>query len=201
MKTIAYLRVSTTNQDVDQQRLAIWDYAQQHKMMIDEFVSVSMSSRKALQHRGITELIGRMEAEDMLLVSELSRLGRSLSLIIRIVDQLIKKRIRFVAIKEGIQLAGSTDLQTKVMIALFGLFAEIERDLISERTKEGLAAARAKGKILGCPKGARRKSRLDGKEEEIRLLLEKEVSLASIAKILDISRTALRHFIKTRKLC
>ena len=89
MKTIAYLRVSTTNQDVDQQRLAIWDYAQQHKMMIDEFVSVSMSSRKALQHRGITELIGRMEAEDMLLVSELSRLGRSLSLIIRIVDQLI----------------------------------------------------------------------------------------------------------------
>ena len=201
MKTIAYLRVSTTNQDVDQQRLAIWDYAQQHKMMIDEFVFVSMSSRKALQHRGITELIGRMEAEDMLLVSELSRLGRSLSLIIRIVDQLIKKRIRFVAIKEGIQLAGSTDLQTKVMIALFGLFAEIERDLISERTKEGLAAARAKGKILGCPKGARRKSRLDGKEEEIRLLLEKEVSLASIAKILDISRTALRHFIKTRKLC
>ena len=135
MKTIAYLRVSTTNQDVDQQRLAIWDYAQQHKMMIDEFVFVSMSSRKALQHRGITELIGRMEAEDMLLVSELSRLGRSLSLIIRIVDQLIKKRIRFVAIKEGIQLAGSTDLQTKVMIALFGLFAEIERDLISERTK------------------------------------------------------------------
>ena len=201
MKTIAYLRVSTTNQDVDQQRLAIWDYAQQHKMMIDEFVSVSMSSRKALPHRGITELIGRMEAEAMLLVSELSRLGRSLSLIIRIVDQLIKKRIRFVAIKEGIQLAGSTDLQTKVMIALFGLFAEIERDLISERTKEGLAAARAKGKILGCPKGARRKSRLDGKEEEIRLLLEKEVSLASIAKILDISRTALRHFIKTRKLC
>ena len=104
------------------------------------------------------------------------------------------------AIKEGIELAGQTDLRTKVMIALFGLFAEIERDLLSERTKEGLAAARARGKILGCPKGTRRKSRLDGKEEEIRLLLTKVVSKASIAKIMGVSRTALQHFIKTRKL-
>ncbi len=169
--------------------------------MIDEFVTVEMSSRKTLKHRGITQLLERMEEKDTLLVSELSRLGRSLSMIIFLIDQLIKKRIKFVAIKEGISLAGKADLQTKVAIALFGLFAEIERDLISERTKEGLAAARAKGKILGCPKGARRKSRLDGKEEEIRFLLEKEVSVASIAKILDISRTALRHFIRTRKLC
>ena len=86
------------------------------------------------------------------------------------------------------------------MIALFGLFAEVERDLISERTKEGLAAARAKGRLLGRPKGALGKSKLDGKEEEIRILLQKQVSKASIAKILDVSRSALYHFIQTRKI-
>jgi len=74
-------------------------------------------------------------------------------------------------------------MQTKVMIALFGLFAEVERDLISQRTKEGLAAARAKCRLLGRPKGALGKSKLDGKEEEIRMLLEKTVSKASIAEI------------------
>ena len=86
------------------------------------------------------------------------------------------------------------------MIALFGLFAEVERDLISERTKEGLAAARAAGRLLGRRKGSLGKSKLDGKEGEIRLLLEKEVSKASIAKIVGVSSTNLRHFIQTRKL-
>jgi DNA invertase Pin-like site-specific DNA recombinase len=86
------------------------------------------------------------------------------------------------------------------MIALFGLFAEVERDLIAERTKEGLAAARAKGKQLGRPKGALGKSRLDGKEQEIRLLLQKPVSKASLARIMDVSPTSLHHFVKTRNL-
>ena len=80
------------------------------------------------------------------------------------------------------------------------MFAEVERDLISERTKEGLAAARARGRLLGRPKGSLGPSKLDGKEGEIRMLLEKEVSKASIAKILGVSSTNLRHFIRTRKL-
>ena len=116
MKTIAYLRVSTTNQHVDQQRLAILDYAMSHTMSIDEFVSVEASSRKGLKQRGVLDLLDRMESCDTLLVSELSRLGRSLSQIIFLVDQLIKKQVRFVAIKEGISFAGQTDLQTKVMM-------------------------------------------------------------------------------------
>jgi len=86
------------------------------------------------------------------------------------------------------------------MIALFGLFAEVERDLISERTKEGLTAAKAKGHMLGRPKGSLGKSKLDGKEAEIAKLLEKDVSKASIAKIVDVSRTALLHFIRSRNL-
>jgi DNA invertase Pin-like site-specific DNA recombinase len=86
------------------------------------------------------------------------------------------------------------------MIALFGLFAEVERDLISERTKEGLVAARARGRLLGRPKGSLGASKLDGKEGEIRKLLEKEVSTRSLAKIMDVSPTNLRHFIRTRNL-
>ena len=93
---------------------------------------------------------------------------------IHIVDELVKRKIRFTAIKESIHFEGKQDLRTKVMVALFGLFAEVERDLISERTREGLASARAKGRLLGRPKGVLGKSRLDGKEEEIRLLLQKQ---------------------------
>ena len=200
MKTVAYIRISTSNQDLDNQRLAILDYAYQKRITIDEFVQAQVSSRKNLVERGVGQLLERLETGDALLVSELSRLGRSVGQIIQVVDCLIRKHIRFVAIKENIKLDGKQDLQTKVMVTMFGLFAEIERDLISERTKEGLAAAKAKGKLLGRPKGVKGKSMLDGKEEEIQMLLKKEVSNSSIAKIMEVSRTALHHFIKTRKL-
>ena len=115
---------------------------------------------------------------DRLLVSELSRLGRSLGQVIQIVETLVRRKIRFIAIKEAIEFDGKQDL----------------------RTKEGLAAAKAKGKRLGRPKGALGTSRLDGKEQDIRALLGKDVSKASIAKILDVSRSALYHFIQTRKI-
>lgn len=200
VKTVGYLRVSTGSQDLGNQKLAILDYARQKHFAVDRFVEVQASSRKSRGQRRIEELLGSLTAGDRLVVSELSRLGRSLGQVIQIVDELVTQKTHFVAIKEGIRFEGKQDLQTKVMIALFGLFAEVERDLISERTKEGLAAARAKGRLLGRPKGALGKSKLDGKEEEIRMLLEKEVSKASIAKIVGVSRTALHHFIRTRKL-
>jgi DNA invertase Pin-like site-specific DNA recombinase len=200
MKTVAYLRVSTGSQDLANQKMAVLDYARQKRFTVDRFVEVQASTRKDPAQRGIEELLGTLAAEDRLVVSELSRLGRSLGQVIRIVDELVKRKIRFVAIKEAIRFEGKQDMQTKVMIALFGLFAEVERDLISQRTKEGLAAARAKGRLLGRPKGALGKSKLDGKEGEIRMLLEKTVSKASIAKIVGVSRTALHHFIRTRKL-
>ncbi len=97
-------------------------------------------------------------------------------------------------------MEGKQDLQTKVTIALFGLFAEIERDLISERTKGGLVAARARGRILGRPKGSLGPSKLDGKEGEIQMLLGKKVSKASIAKILDVAPSTLHSFIQSRCL-
>jgi hypothetical protein len=101
---------------------------------------------------------------------------------------------------QGRLLVGRGLSRGKVMITMFSLFAEIERDLISERTKEGLARAKAQGKVLGRPKGSLGKSMLDGKEKEIKILLDKRVSKASIAKIYGVSWAAADNFIRTRKL-
>ena len=203
MKTVAYLRVSTRSQDLANQKPAILEFSQKRRFPIDQFIESRISSRHSPLQRRIDEMLGTLEPGDRLLVSELSPLGRSLSQVIQIVETLVHRKIRFIAIKEAkeaIEFDGKQDLQTKVMIALFGLFAEVERDLISERTKEGLAAAKAKGKRLGRPKGALGTSRLDGKQQDIRALLGKHVSKASIAKILDVSRSALYHFIQTRNI-
>ena len=158
------------------------------------------SSRNSFKKRQLDKVFEQLEKGDLLIVSELSRLGRSLGQIISIVDTLVKKGVRFIAIKEAVRFEGKQSMQTKVMITMFGLFAEIERDLISERTKEGLAKARASGKTLGRPKGTLGHSKLSGREEEIKDFLRKGVSKSSIAKITGVSRTALYHFIETRKL-
>ena len=111
-----------------------------------------------------------------------------------ILDALAKAGVAFVALKENIRVDGERDIQTKVMTTLFALFAEVERDLISERTREGLARARSSGRKLGRPKGSLGVSRLDGKEDEIRHFLELGVSKTAIAKITGVSRTALYSF-------
>ncbi|WP_035275742.1 recombinase family protein, partial [Desulfogranum japonicum] len=126
-------------------------------------------------------------------------LGRSVGQIITIMDELIKKKVKVIFIKQGMTVNGKNDIQSKTMITLFGLFAEIERDLISERTKAGLARAKAEGKLIGRPKGLG-KSRLDGKEDEIKEFLKKGVSVSSISKIFSVSWPCANHFIKSRKL-
>ncbi|MFC1596204.1 recombinase family protein [Candidatus Margulisiibacteriota bacterium] len=200
MKTTAYIRVSTDKQDLDNQKLTILDYAHKNKFQIDNFIEIQVSSQKSNKERKIDQLLEELAPGYTLVVSELSRLGRSLGEIIYIVNELTRQEIKLIAIKENINFRGKQDMQTKIMVAMFGLFAEIERDLISARTKQALAAVRAKGIKLGRPKGSTGKSRLDGREEEIKILLGKTVSKASIAKIMDISRPALYRFIETRKL-
>ena len=200
MKTIAYLRISTRTQDLDSQRLAILNFANQEGFQVNQFIQSTISSQKSPNARKINVLLEELQEGDCLIVSELSRLGRSVGEIIRLVDQLVKKQIRFFAIKEGIRLNGKQELQTKVTITLFSLMAEIERDLMSERTKEGIAAARAKGKKLGRPKGKLGRSKLDGREKEIGEFLKKGVSKTSLARIIGCSKTALIYFIKTRSL-
>jgi DNA invertase Pin-like site-specific DNA recombinase len=200
MRTVAYVRISTGGQDLDSQRFAILDYAHRQGLTVHTFVEARVSSRRPVAKRGLDTVLEQVQPGDLILVSELSRLGRSVGQIIQLVDRLIKQRVQLVAIKENIRLNGIQDLQTKVMITLFGLFAEIERDLIAERTKEGLAAARAKGRLPGRPRGVLGTSKLTGREAEIQSLLAKTVSKASIAKILGISRSTLHHFIQSRRL-
>ena len=189
MRTVAYLRISTGGQELNSQRLAILDYAHRHGLMVHTFIEAQMSSRHLAARGGLDAVLEQVQPGDLLLVSELSRLGRSVGHIIQLVDRLIQQRVQLVAIKENIRLTGTQDFQTKVMVTLVGLFAEIERDLIAERTKEGLAAARAKGRLLGRPKGVLGTSKLTGREAEIQRLLAKTVSKASIAKIFGISRS------------
>ena len=182
MKNIAYLRVSTSGQELNNQRLAILDYAHKNNLQINKSVEAQSSSRKSIKERNLDQLFSNLHSGDLVLVSELSRLGRSVGQIIQLIDELIKLKVRFLAIKENIQLNGKQDIQSKMMVTMFGLFAEIERDLISERTREGLQTARNKGKSLGRPKGIG-KSKLDGKEVEIKILLDKNVAKASITYV------------------
>ena len=162
MKTVAYLRVSTAQQDVRSQRLAILEYARKHDFRIDDFIEATASGQASEKRRRLDELTSILQRGDRLVVSELSRLGRSLGQIVAILDAFAKAGVAFVALKENICVEGRRDIQTKVMTTLFALFAEVERDLISERTREGLARARSSGRKLGRPKGSLGVSRLDG---------------------------------------
>jgi len=175
MKNVAYIRVSTSEQDLNNQKLALLTYAQEQGLQIEQFVQSQISSRKSPKERQLDELLELLEPEDTLLVSELSRLGRSLGQIIQFVDQLVEKKVKLVALKENIALVGAKDLKSKVMIAMFGLFAEIERELLSQRTKEGMAKAKQSGKKVGRPKGSKGQRKLDGREDEIQSLLETNV--------------------------
>lgn len=200
MKTVAYLRVSSSQQDIDSQKLALMEYAHREKLVIDQFIQVEISSRKIKQHTDLKALITVMESGDLLLVSELSRIGRSVAQIIMTIDQLIRQGVRFIAIKENIHINGQHDLQSKMLVTMFGLLAELERDLISRRTKEGLVNAKAKGKKLGRPKGKKSKSKLDGQEAQIVEWMDKKISRASIARLLGVAPSTLHQFVKERNL-
>ncbi len=200
MAVIAYLRVSSSKQDVNSQRLAVLDFAHREGIIIDEFIQVEISTRKSAQKKELDGILSRLQAGDRLLVSELSRIGRTIANIIMTLDTLIKQGIHFTAIRENICITGTQDMQSKMLVTMFGLLAELERDLISQRTKEGLKNARAKGKTIGRPKGSQGKSKLDGREREIAGYLDKGVTRANIARILGVSRPTLNNFILSRKL-
>jgi len=199
MATLGYIRVSTEGQELNNQKLAILEYCQREGVGVDEFVEVKLSSRKTQKERGIDELLQRFQAGDTLIVAEVSRLGRSLGQIVDLVGKLREKDVTLISLKEHIDTSDDS-ITTKTQVGLFGLFAEIERDLLSQRTKEGLARARKEGKHVGRPKGSTGKSKLDGKEKEIKELLGKGINKTAISKLLDVSRPTLLNFIKTRKL-
>lgn len=200
-KTIAYIRVSTDDQDYRNQKFEILNYCDRSGMKVDKWLEVEMSSRRSAKDRRIDELFANLKPNDRLLVSELSRLGRSTGEVIQLIKTLTDQKIEFVAVKQGFQInsQNNKDMTSKIMVTIFSLLAELERDLISERTKMGLARAKAAGKKLGRPKGPG-KSKLDGKEAAIKEFLDKGVTKANIAKIFGVTWGTMDNFIKTREL-
>ncbi len=200
MKTVAYIRVSTNQQDLKNQKLEILEYAHKNNLAIDDFIEIEISSRKDIKKRRIDELIEMLNRDDILIVSELSRIGRSTGEVVNIVNELINKQVKFIAIKQNLTINGKHDIQTKVITTLFSLFAELERDLISQRTKQALEVKKAMGVKLGRPKGSLGVSKLDDKKEQIQELLKHKVAKSAVSRMLGVSRTTLVDFIRSRNL-
>jgi putative DNA-invertase from lambdoid prophage Rac len=195
----AYLRVSTDKQTTEQQRFEILKYADAQKLTIDHWIEETVSGTTKVGERKLGQLLATMQPHDVLLVTELSRLGRSLMEVMSILHQLMEQQVTIYAIKEGYTLGNS--LNAKVLAFAFSLSAEIERTMISQRTKEALARKRSEGKRLGRPKGSLAKTtKLTGKDAIISDLLAKRISISAIARILGVHRGTVAQHIKRRRL-
>ena len=197
--TYGYIRVSTEKQTVENQRFEILRFAQQQGLTVDGWIEETISGTKNYDKRKLGGLLGAVQAGDLILCAELSRLGRSLFMIMEILHLCMQRGCRVWTIKDGYRLGD--DIQAKVLAFAFGLSAEIERDLISQRTREALARKKAEGVHLGRPKGAlSKKVKLTGKEDAIRVLRAEGTSWAQIARLLHVDRSTLVRFAKSRML-
>lgn len=199
-KTIAYIRTSTDKQDLNNQKLEIFEFSKKNKLEVDDFIEMTISSKKTSKERRIDEMLSVLDDADTLIVTELSRLGRSTAEVIGLVNELIKKKVRVIAIKQNLDMK-QHDMTSKVMITLFSLFAELERDLISLRTKEALANKKAQGIQLGKPKGTIQKSKFDQDVNKIKELLVLGLSVRKIAIFLGYSNhIGLNTYVAKRNL-
>ena len=155
MAIIGYIRVSSNKQTCEHQKYEIEQFAQQNHIIVDKWVMETISSRKALNKRKLGELLNALQPNDILIAAEISRLGRSLLEVMHILEYCLNKNCQVWTLKENYRLGN--DIQSKVMAFAFGLSAEIERNLISQRTKASLESVRATGKRLGRPFAAQSK--------------------------------------------
>ena len=192
-----YIRVSSDKQTVENQRFEIQKFCQREGLTIDGWIEETVSGTKSYDKRELGALLANISKGDLIVCSELSRLGRNLFMIMEILNQCMDKECRVWTIKDSYRLGD--DIQSKVLAFAFGLSAEIERNLISQRTKEALARKKAEGVILGRPRG--RKSdrvKLSGKEGIIKELRNQGVSISEIARIYKVNRNTVSSFIHTR---
>jgi DNA invertase Pin-like site-specific DNA recombinase len=184
MSVIGYIRVSSDKQDFDAQKHLLLDYAQRHKILIDELLSIEISSRKNPKQRRIDELLTKLQQGDMLLVAELSRLGRNMLETLSIINSVSEKGVQIVFVRQP-ELS-TTGPHVKLLLAIYSYFAETEREFISVRTKDGLAAAKAQGKQLGRPHGSKSRNRvLAPYKEQIKSYLKLGLDLAAIRKLVN----------------
>jgi len=192
-----YIRISTDKQTTENQRFEIVNFTKAKQFAIEEWIEETISSTKRLEIRKFGTLLQRMQKGDVLVVSELSRLGRNLMQIMKILHDCMEKDVMVYTVKENYELGNN--INSKVLAFAFGLSAEIERNLISQRTKEALARRKAEGQILGRPKGSKSQIRkLNGKEDEIKGLVGKRISYSAIGRILGVHRLTVSSFIKER---
>lgn len=192
----AYIRVSTDKQTTENQRYEINKYCLTNNIQVDKWVEETISATKDLNKRKLGRIIKQLHNGDILLASELSRLGRKLLEVMSILNHCVNTGINVWTIKDNFKL--DTGIQSKVLAFAFGLAAEIERNLISQRTKEALEAKRAAGVILGRPKGRlSTKLKLTDRKQQVLSLLTAGVSQRSIAKKLRVNRGTVARFLKT----
>jgi DNA invertase Pin-like site-specific DNA recombinase len=197
--TYGYIRVSTDKQTVDNQRFEIERFCSKNNLKIEQWIEETISGSKSPEKRLLGSLLAEVRKGDLIICSELSRLGRSLFMIMSILNHLMLSDVRIWTIKDNYRLGDN--IQSKVLAFAFGLSAEIERDLISQRTKEALARKRSEGMVLGRPSG--RKSshvKLSGHEREIRALLDERVSKSAIGRIYGVNRMTVDSFLRDHLL-
>lgn len=198
-KIIGYLRVSTADQDVEKNRADILKFTNDKKFGSHvEFVEEKVSGAKSWKKRQLAQVVEDLQSGDKLIVPELSRLGRSLVEVLEVLNELTNKDVAVYSVKENFQINGE-DMQSKVMRTMLGLFSEIERDLIRARTKEGLAAAKASGKLVGRPKGEGQ-SKLDQYKPEIEALLKNGAKKKFIADRYKVTPAGLNGWMKKKGL-
>ena len=196
-----YIRVSSDKQTVENQRFEINNFCEKQNLEINDWIEETISGTKNYSKRQLGLLLRKVSKDDIIICSELSRLGRNLFMIMEILNICMTKECRVWTIKDNYRLGG--DIQSKVLAFAFGLSAEIERNLISQRTKEALARKKAEGVVLGRPKGRRSspdKYKLSGKVVLINELLKNGTSLRKIAKICKVDRNTLSRFLKLRQM-
>lgn len=167
---VGYIRVSTSEQSVESQKNLISRYLVDKRLHIDEWIEVEMSSRKSLEQRRITALLEKLSNGDIVIVSELSRLGRSIKEVLQLIETLLEeKKCRLVLVKQNLDVdpTNKKDMTNKILLTIFSMMAELERDFISERTKEGLKLRKEQGVRLGKPKGIVQQSIYDQDRDKI----------------------------------
>ena len=190
-----YIRVSTDHQTTLNQEFEIVKFCKKENIAIDGWIRETISGTRSFGKRKLGKLIERAGRGDLIICTELSRLGRSLFMIMEILSLCMHKECRVWTIKEGYRLGD--DIQSKVLAFAFGLSAEIERDLISQRTKEALKRKRAEGMRLGRPAGSTNKQhKLDSSREEVHQLLSRGMNRTQVAKALGVSRKTLYSWLK-----
>ncbi len=192
-----YIRVSTDKQTVENQRYEIRKYCDAHGLTVDKWIEETVSGTKTYRHRSLGNAIKRMTCHDTLICSELSRLGRNLFMIMEILSECLKKGCCVHTIKDNYQLGDN--IESKVLAFAFGLSAEIERTLISQRTREALARLKKEGKQLGRPRGSKGKHpKLQDKESLIKEL-RATYSVKQICKMLHVSRSTYYRKVKDKR--